>query len=286
MKWACDSRALLVEDHPVNRKLLKRQLGMLGVKVDAVPDAESALQRMERVSYRLVLTDLGLPGMGGEELLRRLHERFRGQVSAPALIAVTGESDPETLASLRAAGVDDVLVKPVSVERLKALLEDWIDGSNPEPASPASCPDPDDGSPDLDPAVLRGLLGEDGAEDARRLIHLFVESARAGMAEAARAIEARDARPLKRYLHRQWSAAGAVGAARFATLAGRMESAVAAEDWETVGECWPQLEATVSGIETYLAADLESFRQQADGRSHKPTRRSGGRHRRQVEQSR
>ena len=285
MKEAGDNRVLLVEDHPVNRKLLERQLGLLGLRVEAVPDAESALQRLEQVSYRLVLTDLGLPGMGGEELLRRLHERFRGQDSAPVLIAVTGESDPGTLAGLRAAGVDDVLVKPVSVERLKALLDDWFDRPDPGPVSPASRPESTERLPDLDPGVLQGLLGEEGAEDARRLIRLFVESARAGMAEAARAVEARDARPLKRYLHRQWSAAGAVGAARFAMLAGSMESAVAAGDWDTVCERWPQLEATVSGIETYLAADLQTSGQQADGSSHKPSRRPGGGHRRAVQRS-
>jgi DNA-binding response OmpR family regulator len=246
-------RVLLVEDHPVIRGLLTRQLGLLGFEVDAVSDAESALECAARAGYPIVLTDLGLPGMGGEELVRRLRERCRENVCMPVVIAVTGESEPEAHSRLREAGVDHVLVKPVDMESLKALLHGWLDGALPAAASPLSCAGAEALPPDLDPGVLWKVLGEEGADDAVRLIRLFVESARAGMEGAARAIEAREARHLKRFLHRQWSAAGAIGAMRFAMLAGRIESAVAAGDWGTVQDHWPGLQATLSTVESLVS---------------------------------
>jgi len=68
---------LIVDDEPAVLELLKRYLERIGYAVDASPNAEAALDLFEAAPerYDLVITDLKLPGMGGEELLKRMRER-------------------------------------------------------------------------------------------------------------------------------------------------------------------------------------------------------------------
>lgn len=59
------TRALIVEDHPANRKVLFIQLQTLGINADQVSSGSEALERMKYYSYDLVLTDHSMPGMHG-----------------------------------------------------------------------------------------------------------------------------------------------------------------------------------------------------------------------------
>ena len=69
---------LLVEDHPVNREILTRQLEALGFVTDTADDAEEALERFAAARYGLVFCDLLLPGADGYELARRLRALEHG----------------------------------------------------------------------------------------------------------------------------------------------------------------------------------------------------------------
>jgi CheY-like chemotaxis protein len=70
-------RLLIVDDEPAVLDLLKRYLERLGYVVETTPSGEAALQLFEAgpERYDLVITDLNLPGIGGEELLKRMRER-------------------------------------------------------------------------------------------------------------------------------------------------------------------------------------------------------------------
>src|ERR1700748_2583657 len=72
-----DARLLLVDDEPPLADLLKKYLERLGYIVDACNSAEDALTKFEAdpEQYALVLTDLTLPSMNGEELLDRMRRR-------------------------------------------------------------------------------------------------------------------------------------------------------------------------------------------------------------------
>jgi len=71
------ARLLLVDDEPALTDLLKKYLERLGYEVDARSDAEQALEQYERNpdGYALVLTDLSLPGMSGEQMIERMRLR-------------------------------------------------------------------------------------------------------------------------------------------------------------------------------------------------------------------
>jgi CheY-like chemotaxis protein len=79
-------RLLIVDDEPAVLDLLKRYLERVGYAVEVTPNGETALDLFEASPerYDLVITDLNLPGIGGEELLRQMRQR---QPSLRALIS-------------------------------------------------------------------------------------------------------------------------------------------------------------------------------------------------------
>jgi signal transduction histidine kinase/ActR/RegA family two-component response regulator len=113
-------RILLIEDSEDNRVALKTALEQLGHEVldstDGITGAETAIQRAPEV----VLVDIGLPGLDGYEVARRIRAA-RG--SGVLLVALTGYGQPEDRRSALAAGFDVHLTKPVELDSLAAVIE-------------------------------------------------------------------------------------------------------------------------------------------------------------------
>lgn len=107
-------RALVVDDMPVNRLLAVKLLTKSGWTVDEADDGPSALAWLERSSdIELMLLDISMPQMSGQELCRIVRERRLGGAELK-IVAYTAHAMPEDAAGFRAEGFDGVLVKPVS----------------------------------------------------------------------------------------------------------------------------------------------------------------------------
>jgi CheY-like chemotaxis protein len=111
--------ALVVDDHPTNRLLASALLKKLGWTVMEAECGDKALTLATQHPFRLVLLDISMPGLSGEETCARL----RAADTAPPMhiVAYTAHAFPEDLERLLAAGFDDVLVKPISRQRLEEL---------------------------------------------------------------------------------------------------------------------------------------------------------------------
>jgi CheY-like chemotaxis protein len=112
-------RVLLVEDHDSTREVLASILRRWGHEVHATDSAEQALQVAATVlPLDVAISDLGLPGLTGFELMRQLKDRYglRG-------IALSGYGMDDDLKQAREAGFEAHLVKPVSLEQLHVLLQ-------------------------------------------------------------------------------------------------------------------------------------------------------------------
>jgi signal transduction histidine kinase/ActR/RegA family two-component response regulator len=112
---------LVVDDVPVNRRLLGALLDRAGYAHEEAADAEAALELAASRDYAAVLMDVEMPGMDGLEATRRLRA-LPGRASAMPVVAVTADATGATEARARAAGMDEYLVKPVSPDRLRGLL--------------------------------------------------------------------------------------------------------------------------------------------------------------------
>ena len=87
-----------------------------------VHDGAAALASAAAFKPQIVLLDIGLPGIDGYEVARRLRESCPNP--APRIIAVTGYGQPSDRQRSRAAGFDDHIVKPMSLDVLRRLLDD------------------------------------------------------------------------------------------------------------------------------------------------------------------
>ena len=114
-------RILVVEDEPTIQRLLERMLERRGHQVTLASDGGAALRLLESNEYDVILSDLRMPGLSGEDLLRRLRERDDDAVRR--LVFMTGDAVSETSARIvEDAGVP-VLLKPFTGEQVAAVVE-------------------------------------------------------------------------------------------------------------------------------------------------------------------
>jgi PAS domain S-box-containing protein len=111
---------LIVDDNDDARRSLCRLLRVCGFQATSVGDGPSALVAAAEIRPRVVLIDIGLPGMDGYDLARRLARAFPGE---QRMIAITGYGQPSDRIRSRDAGFIAHLVKPVEIEQLLPLLE-------------------------------------------------------------------------------------------------------------------------------------------------------------------
>jgi PAS domain S-box-containing protein len=113
-------RILLVEDSADARETLSMLLRLSGHEVETSEDAAEGLEKLAAFAPDVMLVDIGLPGMDGYDLARRV--RSRPEARGVALIALTGYGQVEDRRRAQAAGFDLHLTKPVDPERLEKVL--------------------------------------------------------------------------------------------------------------------------------------------------------------------
>jgi two-component system CheB/CheR fusion protein len=114
------SRVLMVEDNPDAAESLQLLLEVLGHRVDVAHDGPEALAAAHAHPPDVMLVDIGLPGMDGYEVARKVRSdpALRGVV----LVALTGYGREEDRRAAFAAGFDHHLVKPVDPDNLEKLI--------------------------------------------------------------------------------------------------------------------------------------------------------------------
>jgi CheY-like chemotaxis protein len=107
---------LLVEDHEDSRELLVFALEQAGATVMAVASADEALLWMKTIRPQVLVSDLSMPGRDGFSLLHEV--RSSPDLKDLPAIAVTGHTQPETLARAARTGFQRCLGKPVNITEL------------------------------------------------------------------------------------------------------------------------------------------------------------------------
>jgi two-component system cell cycle response regulator DivK len=119
-------RILVVEDNPLNLKLVRDVLQFAGYDVVEAQSGEEGLRVAQQDPPDLVLMDLQLPGIDGIETLRRLREGSLGR-DVP-VVAVTAFAMAEDRERASQAGFDGFVEKPISVRELPGQIEAFFGG--------------------------------------------------------------------------------------------------------------------------------------------------------------
>lgn len=113
-----ERRILIVDDHPINRRLPAMLLTEHGYYCEQAVDGEEALRKLAAAPFDVVLLDLGLPGLSGYEVCQRI--RADDKLKHLRVIAYSSLAASEL--DVIAAGFDALLGKPLSKDLLLALI--------------------------------------------------------------------------------------------------------------------------------------------------------------------
>ena len=102
------AKILLVEDNKNNLRAITLYLEAMGLIVEQAQDGFEALRKLDHETFDVVVSDIGMPGLNGVDLARRIHDNF-GRIP---IVLMTGDPTARTDESVALAGVSCLLIKP------------------------------------------------------------------------------------------------------------------------------------------------------------------------------
>ncbi|MGD9638458.1 MAG: response regulator [Alphaproteobacteria bacterium] len=120
-------KVLVVDDNPVNRLVIMRQMERIGFLTECASDGVDALASIRSKKYDLVLTDCSMPNVDGFELTKRIraYEKTNNKEEMP-VVAITANASLEYKNKCIEAGMSDYLLKPFGIEDLKNIARKWL----------------------------------------------------------------------------------------------------------------------------------------------------------------
>jgi signal transduction histidine kinase/ActR/RegA family two-component response regulator len=119
---------LIVDDDPDTLEFIARVLADRGAAVSTATSAAAALEKLERSSPNLLVSDIGMPGVDGYELIRRVRQHAPARVRRVPAIAMTAFARSEDRTRALLAGFQVHLPKPIETAELVAAVASFRDG--------------------------------------------------------------------------------------------------------------------------------------------------------------
>jgi two-component system sensor histidine kinase TorS len=117
-------RIMVVDDNAINHKVIGGFLEQDGHLLTQVTSAEDAFKKLERQEFDLILMDIQLPGMSGDEATVKLREDSDPKLANIPIIALTGNTEREYMERYLAVGMNAILAKPIDADKLRQVIRD------------------------------------------------------------------------------------------------------------------------------------------------------------------
>ena len=220
-------RVLIVEDNVVNQQVARRFLQRLGCEVVVAENGQRGVEEYFRDQFGLALMDVQMPVMDGLAATREIRGR-EGNRKVP-IVALTASAMTDELQRCTAAGMDDLLVKPLELARLCELLDRYgfraslapETAAAPAAAAPAPAPTALVKKP-VDMEELRALVGDD-RDFMSELCETFVVSSQRIVEELERALSAGDRAVVSAMAHKLKGGSTSICAHELAQIAAALE---------------------------------------------------------------
>lgn len=253
-------KILIVEDNRINRVVLRDLLEQDGHAVDEAQDGEQGVALARRKAYDLVFMDISMPVLDGVEATRAIRRSEARGIRLP-IVALTAHALPADRDRFRAAGLDDILVKPISRDRVRRVLVAFLGSGAVTPAT-AREPAPAGPSP-IDLTHLGALAETLGREKTAALVDEFLSETTAAVQAIVRRLGAAEtAESLRADIHHAAGSAALLGAERLRGELARLEerlkvgASCGAEEAGRLDAAWRETALAFMGLvrETRLQA--------------------------------
>lgn len=228
------NRVLLVDDIPVNQKLLVMQLRLLGVQTDQAVNGLEAVALCEKQDYALVLMDCDMPILNGFEATERIraHEKKTGK-HVP-IVAMTSYDRAGDREMCLCSGMDDYLFKGVGKARLQEIVDRYVFGRQTDPAITAAMESADKDSSGfrIDMTALADKFG-DGAE---KIVALFFSSGTTLLNCLEFAIQDKDADGVQHFAHSLKGPGATIGLSFLVRTTGALAADAEAGRWDEAAD--------------------------------------------------
>lgn len=211
-------RILVIDDDPVMRELLEALLGLAGHAVTTAESGEEALEHLARERVDVVLTDMHMRGLHGEELARALK-----RVRTPGMLLIGMSGSSPTRAEMQV--LDYFLQKPFTPEQFLAAL-DTARAEQPRGEAASAVRVEGDGAgsrPVLDDNVFARLAASIPATQLRELYDLTLEDVGSRLERMQASLEQGDLATVRSEAHAIKGSCGMVGATELYALAASAE---------------------------------------------------------------
>jgi CheY-like chemotaxis protein/HPt (histidine-containing phosphotransfer) domain-containing protein len=257
-------RILLAEDNAINQKVALRLLERLGYGADVVGNGRQVLARLELAAYDVILMDVQMPEMDGLEASRAICARWAAS-ERPCIIAMTAEAMQGDRDKCLAAGMDDYIVKPVTLDRLAAAV------AKCRPLTAATAPEAAAAPPvekqritagtALDRDVLDQLREDLGATAAlREVIRSFLDQTPSVLSALRDAAARADVPSIRRAAHMIKGTSSILGARELSEQCAEIERVGQTGFIADAGSRVIAVEASYRTIEAALKAEIERLR--------------------------
>jgi len=240
---------LVAEDDEINRKVVLKQLDLLGYAGDVACDGVEAMRLWRTGDYSLVLTDLNMPVMDGYELTKAIRKEEIAGRRVP-ILALTANALRGEAQRAKRIGMDGYLTKPVQLSQLADSLGHWL--PLPVELSDATADADATALVAVDVQVLENLVGRD-EEVLGELLVEYRRSARQLAAELRSAFAADDHKNVHAVAHKLKSSSRSVGALPLGDLCSEIENACTKNDAKTTAELIAQFDRHLAAVEMAIA---------------------------------
>ncbi len=278
-------KVLVVEDTHINQKVVMNQLKLLGYTAACVNNGQEALDQLQQQSFDIILMDCQMPVLDGYRATQRLRSWEREGDRHTVVVGLTAHAMEGDREKCLDAGMDDYLAKPVTMEKLKSVLQQWMskiqplssatastmshNGNRRDPIAPSSASMADSSSSTSEIYIDWDRLHEVSGDDLEfelELLDSFMESAREYVAGAKTALAEGDMETFSRLVHQIKGASGNVGIPAMMTLAGHLNERIKHESvnpellqeavagMEQLSQMLDQVAATMAGLAQELDA--------------------------------
>lgn len=247
---------LCIEDNPSNIKLVETIFAdRPEVTLLVATQGSLGLELAREHRPALILLDVNLSDIPGEEVLRRL--RSDARTADIAIVMVSADATPGQIRRLRRAGADDYLTKPFEIAQFLAI----IDGAPPVRHAESTENGSANATAILDETAINRLHAlarspNAGSSAVRDIVRVFLSDALERVAALQAAVDDEDLDAAVDVAHALRSGSGAVGAANITSLCHRLEAAAELGDIETVRGAAEGLDAALADARDALEAEF------------------------------